>query len=258
MNKGHTFYELLEVTEDATEDEIRRAYYRLAKEYHPDRIPAHLTRLRAIGERKFRRISEAYEVLNDRQRRRAYDMRMRSASFKGRRKWNSGFDQESAAPQTPADSSRDSRRGFQAPIVFTSLVAILVAMSALLSSKSDSRTDEPLQQFQKRVVGAVEKWSCASLVVEGGLRTCELVLMTSAGEDIVISPLSESDLQGIDRGSSVSVQIETLIGNKATPIKLAANVSPITVQLPTISEGKDEWFVVELVELLKDAWNSAK
>ncbi|HEY9382961.1 MAG TPA: molecular chaperone DnaJ [Gemmatimonadales bacterium] len=61
------FYELLCVERDASEDEIKRAYRRLAMEYHPDRNSA------PDAAAKFREIAEAYEVLIDPDQRARYD-----------------------------------------------------------------------------------------------------------------------------------------------------------------------------------------
>jgi molecular chaperone DnaJ len=61
------FYALLGVTRDATEAEIKKAYRKLAMEYHPDRNPA------PEAEARFKEITEAYEVLRDPQKRAAYD-----------------------------------------------------------------------------------------------------------------------------------------------------------------------------------------
>jgi molecular chaperone DnaJ len=61
------FYMLLSVHRDATDDEIKRAYRKMAMEFHPDRNSA------PDAEAKFKEIAEAYEVLIDPQRRAAYD-----------------------------------------------------------------------------------------------------------------------------------------------------------------------------------------
>jgi len=61
------FYELLGVPRDASEAEIKKAYRRLAMEYHPDRNSA------PQAEARFKEITEAYEVLRDPQKRAAYD-----------------------------------------------------------------------------------------------------------------------------------------------------------------------------------------
>ena len=61
------FYDLLGVSRTASEAEIKKAYRKLAMEYHPDRNKS------AEAEARFKEITEAYEVLRDPQKRAAYD-----------------------------------------------------------------------------------------------------------------------------------------------------------------------------------------
>ena len=69
---GRDFYAALNVKRDASEDDIKRAYRRLAQVAHPDKqaSPA----LREAAARDFNRLNEAYEVLTDKERRRIYDV----------------------------------------------------------------------------------------------------------------------------------------------------------------------------------------
>ena len=62
------FYEILGVNRDASEDEIKKAYRKLAMKHHPDRNPDN-----PAAEEKFKEAKEAYEILSDGQKRAAYD-----------------------------------------------------------------------------------------------------------------------------------------------------------------------------------------
>ncbi|REK29355.1 MAG: molecular chaperone DnaJ [Planctomycetota bacterium] len=67
---GEDLYEILGVSKDASEAEIQRAYRKLALKYHPDKNPND----KAAADR-FKKVSEAFEVLSDREKRQAYDRR---------------------------------------------------------------------------------------------------------------------------------------------------------------------------------------
>ncbi len=62
------YYEVLGVTRECTEAELKTAYRRLAMQHHPDRNPGNLE-----AEERFKECSEAYQVLSDPQKRAAYD-----------------------------------------------------------------------------------------------------------------------------------------------------------------------------------------
>src|SRR5881296_1249170 len=81
------YYEILGVSRSASEDDIKKAYRKLALRYHPDRNPED----RHEAEERFKEISEAYQVLSDAERRSLYD-RFGHAAFQQGAPGGAGFD----------------------------------------------------------------------------------------------------------------------------------------------------------------------
>jgi curved DNA-binding protein len=84
------YYKIMGVARDATQDEIKRAYRKLACKYHPD------VSKEADAEARFKELGEAHEVLKDAEKRAAYDRL--GANYKGGQEfrpppdWNTGFE----------------------------------------------------------------------------------------------------------------------------------------------------------------------
>src|SRR6266850_5232767 len=64
----HDYYETLSVTRNASAEEIRKSYRKLARKYHPDLNPGDKS-----SEERFKNVQEAYDVLSDPKKRQMYD-----------------------------------------------------------------------------------------------------------------------------------------------------------------------------------------
>ncbi|KAL0279638.1 UNVERIFIED_CONTAM: hypothetical protein PYX00_001148 [Menopon gallinae] len=71
---GKNYYNILDISKDATDEEIKKAYRRLALKYHPDKNKS------PGADEKFKEVAEAYEVLSDKKKRAMFDEYMEGGS----------------------------------------------------------------------------------------------------------------------------------------------------------------------------------
>ena len=98
------YYKILGVSEQAEEEQIKQAYRRLAKKYHPDLNPND-----SEAEEKFKNVVEAYETLGDTDKRKEYDLK-KTKTGDGRKR------ESTASAKSPdknmADFTKDMERYF--------------------------------------------------------------------------------------------------------------------------------------------------
>lgn len=137
------FYALLGVSSTATQEEIKLAYRKLAKRFHPDRNPGDKQ-----NEERFKEISEAYNVLSDEENRKKYDLKFHyTSNSRSEKKYNPGTTQreqpkfrvKKERPPTAAEK-RATRWIFGTVIVFVITITVMIVI--------DPEDDEALKMKQ--------------------------------------------------------------------------------------------------------------
>ena len=112
MARGADYYKVLGVDKKASQEDIKKAYRKLARQYHPD------TNKDAGAEERFKEISEAYDVLGDADKRKKYDrgghVRRREQSLRGRRRRRRRPRRTSARSRTSCRASSTPAAGAHA------------------------------------------------------------------------------------------------------------------------------------------------
>lgn len=82
------YYQILEVPQDADSTEIKKSYFRLARKFHPDMFDQNLPHeIRVTVEEVFDRITKAYQILIDEQKRKDYDKTLRLPKEDSQKEW---------------------------------------------------------------------------------------------------------------------------------------------------------------------------
>ena len=77
------YYQILEIQNNASSDDIKKAFRQLSLKYHPD--------VNSEGSDKFKEINEAFQVLSDPEKRRNYDLKRNGGGFSGGLNWEDIF-----------------------------------------------------------------------------------------------------------------------------------------------------------------------
>jgi curved DNA-binding protein CbpA len=144
------YYEILEVPESATRQEIQEAFRKLAQQYHPDKIPTHLTRLRKEAEEKFKQINEAYRVLSDPQTRAQYDNLLRT--FRQQSNTSSPSSQATTVPPVAGPVMTPQRNRFysyRTILSFAGIVLVGIILIVLFINKVDRQPTKSIATTPK-------------------------------------------------------------------------------------------------------------
>ena len=153
------YYELLQVAPTVSTEEIRKAFRRLAKQYHPD-LQQHKSEAdRREAQRRFVQLTQAYETLSHSAKRQAYDSQWWRTTQQAKRS------QTHQKASTNTSSSQTWKRSYERPredftdFAETSLEDLLKDVEGLLKQFGVQRTDplELLLEWARRVYREVMK-----------------------------------------------------------------------------------------------------
>ena len=218
-----TYYDVLNVPCDATEEEIKAAYRNMLKAFHPD----YYTGDKAFAENMTQRIVEAYSVLKNPEQRRRYDDTISINKGSSKSGFESASDNTKAndteSPENPPQPSERTRR--IRPSVVLSLFVLAVSIYAALSLggqfKSPSVNDsDPVVYFPNNATfyhlkgcpQLAKKHNKASLseATRAGLKPCGRckppVIEDVATEEVQENETTEQSVEANYSGASVNVQ----------------------------------------------------
>ncbi|KOR38253.1 MULTISPECIES: DnaJ C-terminal domain-containing protein [Planktothricoides] len=190
MQNFRNYYEILGVPRDASSDEIKKMYRRLARQYHPDLNPGD-----KAAEEKFKDIGEAYEVLSDPNKRSQYDQFSRfwqQKGFKGK---------------TPRVKTWNARNGTRSDIDpsqfpdFNSFVETLLGHQRQ-QAPNGSATSSSYQSNPVRTPETPSQQRSADDFTPGRTKVARTVATTQARRDIearLTLPLEKAYLGGHER-----------------------------------------------------------
>lgn len=130
------YYKILGVSKSATSDDIRKAYRKLALQYHPDRNKT------KEAESKFKEINEAYEVLSDKQKKQQYDNDVYNPNSNPH--YGNNY-------YKPSSNSAYERGGYQKPGKLEIIIGIILLLLHLSNmAKTQKREREKLREYHNR------------------------------------------------------------------------------------------------------------
>ncbi|AKG21935.1 DnaJ C-terminal domain-containing protein [Calothrix sp. 336/3] len=138
------YYEILGVSKDATNEEIKKVFRKLARQYHPDVNPGNKE-----AEDKFKDIGEAYEILSDTAKREQYDQFSRFWQQKG-------FNNRKQAQRTPANKENNRNPQDIDPSQYNDFQSFINQVIGVKNGTTPTENKDPFRSPKSRVAYTVD------------------------------------------------------------------------------------------------------
>ncbi|MBK9604016.1 MAG: DnaJ domain-containing protein [Anaerolineales bacterium] len=218
------YYKTLGVERKASTDDIRKAYRKLAMQYHPDKNPGDKK-----AEDKFKEINEAYQVLSDEQKRARYDqLGSAYSNFRtgggrpGDFQWDDWFQQQQGTQQRGYGNTEDPFAGGGFSDFFRTIFGEAVRSSARNQAAEQGYQQEVEITFQEAYSGTMRQLQTngrkLQVRIPAGVKTGSKVRVAGAGPDgldlyllVNITDEGQFEREGQDLYTTSLVNVLTLI-----------------------------------------------
>ena len=218
------YYKALGVERKASADDIRKAYRKLAMQYHPDKNPGDKK-----AEDKFKEINEAYQVLSDEQKRARYDqLGSAYSNFRtgggrpGDFQWDDWFQQQQGTQQRGYGNAEDPFAGGGFSDFFRTIFGEAVRSSARNQAAEQGYQQEVEITFQEAYSGTMRQLQTngrkLQVRIPAGVKTGSKVRVAGAGPDgldlyllVNITDEGQFEREGQDLYTTSLVNVLTLI-----------------------------------------------
>ena len=218
------YYKALGVERKASADDIRKAYRKLAMQYHPDKNPGDKK-----AEDKFKEINEAYQVLSDEQKRARYDqLGSAYSNFRtgggrpGDFQWDDWFQQQQGTQQRGYGNTEDPFAGGGFSDFFRTIFGEAVRSSARNQAAEQGYQQEVEITFQEAYSGTMRQLQTngrkLQVRIPAGVKTGSKVRVAGAGPDgldlyllVNITDEGQFEREGQDLYTTSPVNVLTLI-----------------------------------------------